>query len=283
MSATRPPLLDGTNGRTDIIGYILDTAAQFEKTVQAVRKSIKYLKLTYSQVQDKTGLAQVDKILSDMNSPDFYAKNEITGLSGLSFINKYVDVTSILSIYKMQLKRRANPSDNHAGNFDMDFTDKDMFELQLRCIVEARSIYFYIDSILSPKKHKSLKTFLDTLKTNETPRIRDFADVVLSYIANLKNVMENIDYDLHTKDVLDYEAWIKAEHRPEKPKPPTLPEKPKPQTLWGRGHARQIKSHRTLRRGFRACLNEDSRSPSPSSLAQPPDRLRDMHRLLHAL
>lgn len=281
MSATRPPLLDGTNGRNDIIGDILGTAAQFERTVQAVRKSILNLNSMSTQVQDKTGLAQVDEILSGMNSPDFYTKNEITGLSGLSFIDKYVDVTSILSIYKMQLKRRANPSDYHEGNFDMDFTDKDMFELQLRCIVDARSIYFYIDSILSPKKHKSLTTFLDTLKTNESSRIRKFAEKVLSYIDNLHNVMETINYDLHTKDVRDCEAWIEAKHHPEKPKPPTLPEKPKAWTPWGRGHARQIKSHRTLRRGFRACLNEDSRSPSPASRTEPD--LRDMRRLLCAL
>lgn len=34
-----------------------------------------------------------------------------------------------------------------------------------------------------------------------------------------------------------------------------------PRALHGRGHARQTKARDVMRRGFRACLNEDLRSP----------------------
>lgn len=301
MSFQDQPLLNGTGGRVDVIYELLSQEIEFERIVQLLRKNEEQWN-KYRNIPDPTGeLEKVFEILDIMCSPDFYKKYNIISLSDLriGYNNEKFDVTSIYNIYEITQGRASHTK--HLRMYAKEFNDYNcVYDLQLKCILDAQYIFRYMQSVLPPEKLNSFRHFLMTLQDNRPHDVQEFAWLVRTCMGDLAKVAIKIYKQISGKDVRDWLMWkdsrtkrsIQSPSVKTTPAGPTptpkiqpSPAKPKEWTIFGsRGQKRQERNKKTLRQGgLRACLDESSRSPSPTTRTESNVRLRDMHRLLHEL
>jgi hypothetical protein len=301
MSFQNQPLLNGTSGRLDVIHELLSQEAEFERVVQLVRKNKEQWN-KHRDIPDPTGeLGKIFEILDTMCSPDFHKKYKIINLLDfrVGYDNKTFDVSSIWNIYEITQGRGTYTKQLrlYANQF---YDYRCVYDLQLKCILDAQYIFRYMQSVLPPEKLNSFRRFLMTLQDNRPDDVQEFAWLVRRCMGDLAKVAIKIYKQISGKDVRDWLMWKDSRTKrsiqspsvkttPAGPTPtPNIqpsPAKPKEWTIFGsRGQKRQERNKKTLRQGgLRACLDESSRSPSPTTRTESDVRLRDMHRLLHEL
>jgi hypothetical protein len=300
MSFKDQPLLNGKGGRSDVIYELLSQEIEFERVVQLLRKNKEQWN-KYRNIADPTGeLGKVFEILDTMCSPDFYKKYNIISLLDfrVGYNNETFDVTSIYNIYEITQGRASHT--RQLRLYANDFIAYNcVYDLQLKCILDSRYIFRYMNSVLPPDKLKSLQSFLMTLQDNQPDDVQGFAWLVHRCMGDLANVALKIHSQIWGKDVRDWLAWEASQFkRSQSPSVKTTPAAPTPTpkiqpsptktrkwTIFGsRGQKRQERAKETIRQGgLKSCLYEVSRPPSPITRSGSDDRFRDMHRLLHEL
>jgi len=300
MSFEDQPLLDGTGGRLDVIHELLSQEVKFEQVLQNLRKNKEQWN-KYRNIPDSTGeLVKFFEILDIICSPDFYTKYNIISLSNfhVSYKNETFDVKSIYIIYEITKKR-------DIGNEQLRMcaqqfiNNRCVYDLQEKCILDARYILQYMNSVLPSEKLKSLKSFLLTLQDNPLDNVQEFACLVHKCMDDLEDVELKIHNQIHGRDVRDWLEWVSLKTKRSQsqsvkttpaaptptPKMQPSPKKTKEWTIFGsRGQKRQERAKKTISLGgLKSCLYEISHSPSPSTRSGSDDRFRDMHRLLHEL
>jgi pyruvate-formate lyase-activating enzyme len=278
MSFEDQPLLDGTGGRLDVIHELLSQEVKFEQVLQNLRKNKEQWN-KYRNIPDSTGeLAKVFEILDIICSPDFYTKYKIISLSNfhVSYKNETFDVKSIYIIYEIT-KTRDIGNEQLRMYAQQFINNRCVYDLQEKCILDARNILGYMNSVLPPDKVKSLNSFLLTLQDNQPDDVQEFAWLVHECMIDLKDVALKIHKQIDGEDVRDWLAWVALKTKRSQSQSVKT-------TFGSRGQKRQERAKKTIRLGgLKSCLYEVSHSPSPCTRSGSDDQFRDMHRLLHEL
>ena len=153
MSSEWQPLLDGTNGRKDVIRELLCQEVEFERVVNLVRRN----KEGWGVYRSLSNVNEVFKILDEICSLDFHTKHKIVNLSNVrilydseQLVHESLDVATLLKIYDITQKVKQGIFTAGGTKREMMYAEKFetcrcVYDLQLKCIEDARNILSFMN------------------------------------------------------------------------------------------------------------------------------------------
>jgi hypothetical protein len=219
MSTTGVPLLNGENGREDLIYAFLIPEYFLSESIQGLKAQTKTLRGTYPEVTDvnqRDQLTQVLAILDRMWTFDSSSTPLMTNLRDIRLFthaNSRFDVETIFRAYQVATGKEKWQTSPLSDQFN---TRDGLYDLQTRCYLDARYLRQFVLTVLPEHKYEALIKFLDDLQTHpsfmKSYALQNFQKRAHAHIFHLHNVGEDMRIVLAQPDMLTLAALLDVAH-----------------------------------------------------------------------